>query len=119
MLRYLSEKQLKIEGFETPFEAHLNPENKWVKLANMIPWDEFVGIYTRSMSKAHGRPSISPRLAVSALIIKHMEQLDDRRVVAALEENIYMQYFAGFPSFTAKPPFDPSLLVEMRQQFSV
>ena len=114
MLRYLSEKQLKIEGFETPFEAHLNPENKWVKLANVIPWDEFVGIYTRSMSKAHGRPSISPRLAVSALIIKHMEQLDDRRVVAALEENIYMQYFAGFPSFTAKPPFDPSLLVEMR-----
>jgi hypothetical protein len=114
MLRYLSDKQLKIEGFETPFEAHLNPENKWVKLANTIPWDEFVGIYTRSMSKEHGRPSISPRLAVAALIIKHMEQLDDRRVVAALEENVYMQYFAGFPSFTAKPPFDASLLVEMR-----
>jgi len=43
-----------------------------------------------------------------------MEQLDDRRVVSALEENIYLQYFAGFPSFMAKPPFDPSLLVEMR-----
>lgn len=114
MLRYLSDKQLTIEGFQTPFEAHLNPENKWVKLANAIPWDEFVAIYSRSMSKGHGRPSISPRLAVSALIIKHMEQLDDRGVVAALEENIYMQYFAGFPSFTTKPPFDPSLLVEMR-----
>ena len=43
-----------------------------------------------------------------------MERIDDRGVVAALEENIYMQYFAGFPSFTTKPPFDPSLLVEMR-----
>ena len=114
MLRYLSDKQLTIEGFQTPFEAHLNPENKWVKLANALPWDEFVAIYSRSMSKGHGRPSISPRIAVSALIIKHMEQLDDRGVVAALEENIYMQYFAGFPSFTTKPPFDPSLLVEMR-----
>ena len=116
MLRYLSDKQLTIEGFQTPFEAHLNPENKWVKLANAIPWDEFVAIYSRSLSKGHGRPSISPRLAVSALIIKHMEQLDDRGVVAALEENIYMQYFAGFPSFTTKPPFDPSLLVEMRSR---
>ena len=114
MLRYLSDKQLTIEGFQTPFEAHLNPENKWVKLANAIPWDEFVAIYSRSLSKGHGRPSISPRIAVSALIIKHMERLDDRGVVAALEENIYMQYFAGYPSFTTRPPFDPSLLVEMR-----
>ena len=114
MLRYSSDKQLTIEGFKTPFDVHLNPENKWVRLANAIPWDEFVEIYTRSMSKTHGRPSISPRIAVSALIIKHMERLDDRGVVAALEENIYLQYFAGYPSFTIKPPFDPSLLVEMR-----
>jgi hypothetical protein len=34
-----------------------------------------------------------PRLTVSALIIKHMEQIDDRRVVAALEENTYMWKF--------------------------
>jgi hypothetical protein len=89
------EKQLKIEGFETPFEAHLNPENKWVKLANMIPWDEFVGIYARSMSKELERPSISPGLEVSSLIIKHMEQLDDRRVFSALEENIYCSTLRG------------------------
>ena len=114
MLRYISNKQLTIEGFKTPFETHLNPENKWVKLANAIPWDDFVSIYTHGMSKNHGRPSIPPRVAVAALIIKHMEDLDDRSVVAALEENIYMQYFAGYPSFTTKPPFDPSMLVDMR-----
>jgi IS5 family transposase len=90
MLRYLSDKQLAIEGFQTPFEAHLNPENKWVKLANTLPWDEFAAIYSRSLSKGHGQLSISPRLAVYTLIIKHMKQLDDCGVVAALEENIYM-----------------------------
>jgi IS5 family transposase len=78
MLRYLSDKQLTIEDFQTPFEAHLNPENKWVKLVNALPWDEFAVIYSRSLSKGHGRPFISPRLAVSALIIKRMEQLDNR-----------------------------------------
>ena len=114
MITYVSSKQLKIVEFQTPFEQHLNPENKWVKLANAMPWDEFVGIYSRNMSKQMGRPSISPRLAVSALIIKHMEDLDDRGVVAALEENVYMQYFAGYTSFSTKTPFDHSLMVEMR-----
>lgn len=114
MIRYISSKQLSIEEFKTPFESHLNPDNKWVKLANLIPWDEFVAIYTKPMSKKMGRPSIPPRVAVAAMIIKHMEKLDDRGVVNALEENIYMQYFSGLSSFCTKCPFDPSLLVEMR-----
>ena len=50
------------------------------------------------------------------MIIKHLENLDDRGVVQALEENIYMQYFAGYTSFNTKRPFDPSLLVEMRHR---
>ena len=42
--KYVSPKQLTIEGFETPFERHLNPENRWVKLANLIPWDEISNV---------------------------------------------------------------------------
>ncbi len=116
MIKYISARQLSVDEFDTTFDQKLNPANKWVILANAIPWDAFVGIYARKMSKRMGRTSIPPRLAVAAMIIKYLENLDDRGVVQALEENIYMQYFAGYASFNTKRPFDPSLLVEMRHR---
>lgn len=114
MIKYTSSKQLAVDGFDTEFRQKLNPNNKWVILADAIPWDEFVSIYTEKMSRGMGRTSISPRLAISAMIIKHLENLDDRGVVEALEENLYMQYFAGYSGFSNKRPFDPSLMVRIR-----
>lgn len=38
--KYVSPKQLILSGFETPFEKNLNPTNRWVVLAHLIPWDE-------------------------------------------------------------------------------
>jgi len=37
---YVSNRQLSIEGFETPFHRNLDPENRWVTLAGQMPWDE-------------------------------------------------------------------------------
>lgn len=34
--KYVSPKQLTLEGFETPYERTLNPSNRWVVLANLI-----------------------------------------------------------------------------------
>ncbi|OYT13305.1 MAG: hypothetical protein B6I19_05865, partial [Bacteroidetes bacterium 4572_114] len=42
---YVSPNQLDLEGFETPFEQALNPKNRWVTLANIIPWDEICNLY--------------------------------------------------------------------------
>ncbi|EHL04606.1 hypothetical protein HMPREF0322_04693 [Desulfitobacterium hafniense DP7] len=33
--------QLTIDDFVLPFSGKLNPNNRWVQLANIIPWDEF------------------------------------------------------------------------------
>ena len=33
-----------------------------------------------------------------------------------IEENIYLQYFIGYSSFSPDPPFDPSLFVEIRKR---
>jgi hypothetical protein len=38
-----------------------------------------------------GRPGINPRMVLGALIIKHLEGLDDQGVIAAIEENPYMR----------------------------
>jgi len=68
------------------------------------------------MNKSFGRPAVSPRIVLGALIIKHIEKLDDRGVVDAIQENPYMQFFIGLKEFDPQPVFDPSLFVEIRKR---
>jgi IS5 family transposase len=44
-----------------------------------------------------------------------MCNLDDRETVDQISENIYMQYFLGYPGFTNQTPFAASLFVEFRK----
>jgi hypothetical protein len=116
MVRYISEKQLSIEEFKTPFQARLSADNRWVKLSKVVPWDEFASAYISMMDTGQGRPGVSPRTVLGALIIKHLEKLDDRGVILAIQENIYMQYFVGLKEFSVDPVFDPSLFVQIRKR---
>jgi hypothetical protein len=92
----------------------LDKDNRWVKLANSIPWDKLANIYYRKMNSDFGAPSLSARMVIGAVIIKHMLNIDDREVVAQIQENMYLQYLVGLSGFTTKEPFDPSLLVTIR-----
>jgi transposase, IS5 family len=117
---YVSPKQLTIEGFETPFENHLRKENRWVILGNLIPWDEICSLYMKYFADSHtGRKPLNPRIVLGALIIKHLGNLDDREVIDQIMENVYMQYFLGYPSFSTDPPFDASLFVEIRKRLGI
>ena len=114
MIRYTPQAQLTLEGFETPFFQHLDKENRWVKLARFIPWDKLANIYYRRMNSDFGAPSLSARMVIGAVIIKHMLNIDDREVVSQIQENMYLQYFVGLSSFSTAEPFDPSLMVSIR-----
>ena len=114
MIDYISETQISIKEFATPFEVSLLADNRWVKLSKLVPWDNFASIYMSVMDSEIGRPGISPRMVLGALIIKHLEKLDDRSVISNIQENIYMQYFVGLKGFCSKPIFDASLFVEIR-----
>lgn len=116
MIDYISERQLSIEEFKTPFQTSLLTDNRWVRLSYVVPWDIFASAYISMMNTDFGRPGISPRLVLGALIIKHKEKLDDRGVIAAIQENIYMQFFVGLKEFNPNPIFDPSLFVEIRKR---
>jgi hypothetical protein len=57
---YVSEKQLVLSGFETPFSQTLDKSNRWVQLADKIPWDDLAGLYyKRYAPKATGRPPLN------------------------------------------------------------
>ena len=114
---YVSPNQLTLDAFASPFASRLKSTNRWVVLGDLIPWDEICGTYLKHVGISRtGRPPLSPRVVIGSLIIKHMMNLDDREVVDQISENIYMQYFLGYHSFSIEPPFDPSLFVEFRKK---
>ena len=116
MINYTPSNQLSLEGFKHPFYKQLKPNNRWVKLAEVIPWDELAGIYSRNLDPGAGRLSVDIRMVIGALIIKHKLKLSDRDTVDMISENVYMQYFCGLKSFQNEPPFDASLFVDIRKR---
>jgi IS5 family transposase len=94
----------------------LRADNRWVKLAALIPWDELAEIYRRSFHDRLGAPSVDARIVIGALIIKHKLKLDDRGTIEMIQENPYMQYFLGLPKFQFEPVFSPSLFVVIRKR---
>lgn len=108
---------MSLEGFETPFSQQLSVHNRWVRLAHRIPWDEIVGVYEKSMrNNTTGASNINPRVVLGSLMIKHLCNLSDEETVLQIQENMYMQYFIGYSSFSSEPPFDSSLFVEIRKR---
>lgn len=41
MYRKASSSPTPPDSFELPFEGKLSQDNRWVIMANLIPWDEF------------------------------------------------------------------------------
>ncbi|MGD8843594.1 MAG: transposase [Gammaproteobacteria bacterium] len=116
MIRYRSEKQLSLEEFDWPFQGKLDDQNRWVKLSDVIPWDELAEGYYQGMSKTKGRPGKDARLMIGAVIIKHKLCLSDEETVAQIQENPYLQYFVGLPGYQKEAPFAPSLFVDIRKR---
>jgi transposase, IS5 family len=116
MIRYTPANQLSLEGFAHPFENPLDPDNRWIKLAKLIPWDELAKVYATSLQSDSGRLSADIRLVIGALVIKHKLKMTDRETVKTISENPYMQYFCGMKSFQTEEPFDSSLFVEIRKR---
>lgn len=116
MINYTPANQLTLEGFSHPFDQELSPDNRWVKLAALIPWDALASVYSDQLNAATGRQSIDVRMVIGAIIVKHKLGLDDRGTVTMISENIYLQYFCGLVSFQAKEPFHPTVFVDIRKR---
>jgi len=117
---YVSPGQMIMPGFESPFDQHLLPDNRWVRLAQAIPWDQLVGVYDRRMHNGlTGASGINSRVVIGSLMIKHLCNLSDDETILQIRENVYMQYFIGYSSFSTEAPFDASLFVEIRKRLGI
>jgi hypothetical protein len=104
--------------FELPFGGSLSPDNRWVKMAQLIPWSEFEAEYAENFSHIPGLRAKSFRMALGALIIKEKLGISDRETVEQIRENPYLQYFIGQLAYSNELAFNPSLLVHFRQRIS-
>ena len=71
MYRKTPDSQLAFEDFYLPFGGKLSRDNRWVRLAGIIPWNLAESFYSEQFSQNPHGPSAKPaRLALGALIIK-------------------------------------------------
>lgn len=111
-------QQIEFEDFILPFGGTLDGDNRWVKLARLIPWNTFEELYREHFSQNGPGPRFKPlRMGLGALIIKEKLKVSDREAVEQIQENPYLQYFLGMAKFEKQAPFDASMYVHFRKRF--
>ena len=109
-------QQLTFENFHLPFGGKLDPENRWVKLADTIPWHVAEKLYAKNFPSERGAPALTVRMELGSLIIKEKLGLSDMETVTQVKENPYLQYFIGLESYQYDAPFDASMLTHFRKR---
>jgi len=106
------------EKLEIPFGVELNVDNRWVRLASILPWEAIEERYAQNFKGATGQEAKAGRLAFAALYIQNRLTITDRETVEQIRENPSMQYFCGYEAYTTEEPFDASLMVHFRKRIS-
>ena len=116
MYRFDRNHQYSLSDFNQPLGMEMSSENRWVKKAAMIPWDEIEDRYAGLFPSEVGMPAKPLQTALGSLLIQKEYGYSDRELVEQTKENPYYQYFIGLPGYEYKAPVAPSLLVEFRKR---
>jgi IS5 family transposase len=112
-------KQISFDDFGQPDGMTMNPNNRWVKKAEMIPWDEIEMRYAKLFANRKGNVAKPLRLALGACLIQAEYQFSDVEIALMIQEHAYLQFFCGYEKYDdTKLPFDPSLMVYFRKRLT-
>jgi len=111
-------KQIGFSDFGMPMGMKLDPENRWVKKAETIPWEEIELRYAELFKNRKGNVAKPLRLALGSLIIQTERTISDEETALQIQETPCLQYFCGMPKYESKMPFDPSLMVYFRKRLT-
>ena len=110
--------QFKLSDFNQPIGLRMNKENRWIKKAEKIPWDDIEDKYASLFESTTGTVAKPLRMALGSLIIQTEYSYSDRELVAQIQENPYYQFFIGLTGYQVEAPYVPSLLVEFRKRLT-
>lgn len=111
-------KSISFEDFNQPMGMTMSPDNRWVKKAELIPWDEIEKEYAKLFRGIKGKVAKSARLALGALLIQIEYGYSDAETVEQIKENPYLQFFCGLPGYHYCRPFDASTMVRFRKRIT-
>lgn len=106
----------------TPFGGKLDEKNRWIQMANLVPWDEVESIYRSYFDLTKQSVLKNGRLILGLMIGQMILEMSDREIVEHFHENPYFQYFCGQSSFVVrleKRVIHPSLLSKRRKRLGV
>lgn len=113
-----SRGQLSLSDFNMPVGVTLNPENRWVLKASLVPWDQIEELYAAQFPSGTGNVAAPCRLALGALLIQSERQISDVEVAHQIAEAPALQFFCGLAGYEEKLPFDPSSMTHFRKRFT-
>lgn len=111
--------QINFSDFNQPLGLTMNPNNRWIKKAELIPWNEIEKQYADLFKGKNGQVAKPLRLALGALLIQIEYSYSDEETALQIQENPYLQYFCGMGGYEDKPPFDASLMVHFRKRLTI
>lgn len=111
-------KQISFSDFGQPVGMEMNEDNRWIKKADVIPWEQIEIKYAKLFANRRGNVAKPLHLALGALIIQLEYGFSDEETALMIRENPYLQYFCGFEKYEYKLPFDPSLMVHFRKRLT-
>jgi len=98
-----------------PFGGKLDDNNRWLIIADLIPWTELENKYSQLFSYT-GRPACDAHLVIGLLLLKHLTGTSDRDIVQTARENPYMQAFCGIDNFNTGKQIHSSTLTNVRKR---
>ena len=114
---YRTNRQPDLPDFYLPFSGKLDADNRWVKLASIVPWHLVEEDYRANFAgSGMGAPAKESRIALGALIIKERLGVTDEETVAQIREIPFLQYFLGLHEYLREDLFDPSMMVHFRKR---
>jgi transposase, IS5 family len=116
MYKAEKEQQLTFDGFNQSCGMKLNPKDEWVILADLIDWAAVEAEYSALFPSRRGRPAVSARQALGALVIQKRMQLSDRDLVKEIARNVSYQYFIGLQTYQTRCPFQHGVVPEFRKR---
>lgn len=81
MYKTVDKSQITFFDFNQPMGLHMNPNNRWVRMAEIVPWDEFETKYAELFPSNVGNVAKPVQMALGALIIQTKFQFSDRELV--------------------------------------
>jgi transposase, IS5 family len=97
-------------------EELLSRKNPLYQLSKVVDWGRFEKAFLPLYSEKTGAPAKPIRRMVGLLVLKHVRNLSDERVVEEWVENAYFQYFCGEVLLAHGAPCEASELVHFRHR---